>query len=207
MAMADARDRVSLQDCSCATLIEACVRGDDRAKAVLYDRYHALVRTAAARELYRSADTVQVQPEDIVNEIFAQLFANGCNVLARLRNPQAIDAWLMTLTRNRVRSQRRAERSYERISDRASADAMPDAVAESPAEYTSRTERQLLLNECLASLEPQERLIVDLYYIQGLKYAEISDLLHLNINTVASKLKRGKEKLRQSYEERERDGV
>ena len=48
----------------------------------------------------------------------------------------------------------------------------------------------------LDCLDECEKLVVTMYYIDQLKYAEISEVLRMNINTVATCIRRAKEKLR-----------
>ncbi|MDO4678963.1 MAG: sigma-70 family RNA polymerase sigma factor [Blautia sp.] len=54
--------------------------------------------------------------------------------------------------------------------------------------------------EILLKLDEKYRVIVTLYYGQGLSVKEISKLLELNQNTVLTRLSRAREKLRKEYE-------
>lgn len=54
--------------------------------------------------------------------------------------------------------------------------------------------------EVLLKLEEKYRVIVLLYYGQGMTIREISGLLELNQNTVTTRLARAREKLRREYE-------
>jgi RNA polymerase sigma factor (sigma-70 family) len=59
-----------------------------------------------------------------------------------------------------------------------------------------RREAQTELDEKLRALPPVDRLIVELFFMQGLKYCEIAEVTGLNINSVSAKLRRSKQKLR-----------
>lgn len=54
--------------------------------------------------------------------------------------------------------------------------------------------------EILLKLDEKYRVIITLYYGQGLSVKEISKLLELNQNTVLTRLSRAREKLRKEYE-------
>ena len=53
----------------------------------------------------------------------------------------------------------------------------------------------------LAALSGPDCLVLDLYYLHQLKYAEIADVLGHNINTVSARIRRAKTKLRALLEE------
>ena len=72
---------------------------------------------------------------------------------------------------------------------------------EGPEEGALKRETLAVVREGLEALDPKDGLILKLFYIHDLKYAEISDMLGININTVASRMMRAKEKLRKRMPE------
>jgi RNA polymerase sigma-70 factor (ECF subfamily) len=136
---------------------------------------------------------------DICNEIFARLLADDCAPLQRLQKPRAIEAWLMTIAQNHTISYlRRASNrplgdQWQLCEEAETYTAGPDV----PAIQEEQTQR---IACALAMLPAQDRVVLDLFYLQGMKYAEISDIMNLNINTVAARIRRAKVKLRQALD-------
>jgi len=58
-----------------------------------------------------------------------------------------------------------------------------------------RKEKEKRLASLLKMLNPHQRAVIVLREIQGLSYQEISQILKINLNTVRSRLKRGREAL------------
>ena len=52
---------------------------------------------------------------------------------------------------------------------------------------------KILTDECLKSLEPKYREAIVLFYIEGLSYKEISDVMQIPVSTVGVRIKRAKE--------------
>ena len=71
-----------------------------------------------------------------------------------------------------------------------------------PAEDLSETEAQVTgdgtrqFRELIEPLREQDRSIFTLYYVYGLKVKEIASYMEMKENTVATRLKRGREALR-----------
>ena len=138
------------------------------------------------RELYlylRALCASAPLAEDLLQETFLR---------ALLALPEAhtnIRAWLYRVARNLALM---ALRQRERQADLSEEewDAIP---AEGPA--LSPEERELL-QTALAALEEQERRIVVLHAVTGLKHREIAQLLELPLATVLSKYHRALKKLK-----------
>ena len=96
-------------------------------------------------------------------------------------------AWLLTVARNLARSRlRQSGRQIEL--DEEAWNAIPAAVPD--------VEERQLIRGALARLGTEEREIVLLHAVTGLKHREIAQLLELPLSTVLSKYHRGLKKLR-----------
>ena len=185
-----------------ARLVRRCIEGDDAAQAEFYTRFAPLVRRAVLRKLgvVHANPTAFSEVDDISNEIFSRLFANQCASLQRLKNPDSIQAWLMTIAQNHTISYLR------RVANRpsgASWELHEEAaayVAEPPDAPVVQEERAARIADALSTLSAQDRLVLDLFYMQGLEYSEIGEIMGMNINTVAARLRRAKAKLRRALE-------
>ena len=189
-----------LEQESTAELIEACLAGDDTARARFISRYGEFIWRGVARKLaaHSTLPPVYGDVDDVYNEFIARLLADDCRMLRRLRGVRRIDAWLMVAARNhavdyvrRWASRMRGQMLLEREP--------PPAHAEDPAASAIRKERAETTRALVALLGPRDKLVVDLYFMHGLKYSEIAEVTGQNINTVAARLHRAKQKLRRKW--------
>lgn len=184
-----------------AALIAACIAGDPAAKAQFYDTYKVLVQRAVRRKLHRhyAYQGVAEDADDICHEIFERAFSDNCQLMTRIRRPASINAWLMTVAGNHVVTHMR-KHNLRRDASVAAMRERPPEPAASPEESAIDEETRLALQAKVAELPKLDRVIVELYFIQDLKYAEIAEALSLNINTVSARLRRAKAKLRKLLE-------
>lgn len=185
-----------------ALLIHHCVLGDDDAKAKFVTRYADLIRATVRRKLsiLPDRDILEGDYEDICQEIFLRLFAHDCKALQRIEKPASITAWLTTVSQNQVITFLR--RRNVRARTVASAAREEKAIYSPPIEASAD---QMRLRDHINSLSPDERLIIQLYFEDNLRYSDIAQIMNLNINTVSSKLRRAKKKLRDLLTESSND--
>ena len=155
-------------------------RGDRDAFARLYGLTRGAVY-ALALSLLRDAHEAQ----DVAQDAFVKVWEN-----APTYRPQGSPmAWLLTITRNLARSRLRRSGRQASLDDE-EWNAIP-AGPPSP----SPEDRQVL-QESLARLGAEERQIVLLHAVTGLKHREIAQLMELPLSTVLSKYHRGLKKLK-----------
>ncbi|MCQ5129997.1 RNA polymerase sigma factor [Butyricicoccus faecihominis] len=95
-------------------------------------------------------------------------------------------AWIFTITKNAVRMQQR------KLSRETPQDELPETGPPCAADETD----SLALREALTILAEDEREIVLLHAVSGLRHREIADALALPLSTVLSKYSRAMRKLR-----------
>ena len=155
-------------------------RGDRDAFARLYGLTRGAVY-ALALSLLRDAHEAQ----DVAQDAFVKVWEN-----APTYRPQGSPmAWLLTITRNLARSRLRRGGRQVGLEDEEWNAIPADLPAVSP-------EDRQVLQEALARLGEEERRIVLLHAVTGLKHREIAQLLELPLSTVLSKYHRGLKKLR-----------
>lgn len=104
-------------------------------------------------------------------------------------------AWMFTIARNLYRSQLR-------LKDNTPKDSM-DAIENSPAfSYVSDPTDRIVLESALTILSEEERSIILLHAISGLKHREIAHNIGLPLSTTLSKYHRGLKKLRKHLAEK-----
>ncbi len=192
-----------------AELVANCLSGDDQAKARFYIEFSGLVNRAIARRLATmgTASPLRGEIEDIASEVFERLFRDNCSMLLRLHNPSCIHAWLVAVASNYTVDYIRKlnARGYGNVTSCTESSVKyvctKEEAALAPDSALDQQERADRLAHCLAALSEQDRMIVDLFFMQGLKYVQIAEILGLNVNTLSAKLRRAKLKLRGLLEE------
>ena len=189
-------------------LVARCVAGDDAAKAAFIGEYGDLIQRAVAGKLAAlgAQPPIRADVEDIRNDILARLLADDCAMLQRLRAPRSLNAWLVTVARNHVvdylRKWSARMRAQERMirQENRGAHCPAASTARSPAETAMAREAAAQLRQGIDALPAPERLVIELFFTQHLRYAEIADITGESINTVAARLRRAKAKLRRWIE-------
>lgn len=165
-------------------LITRMAQGDKEALASLYETTKAAVYGFALSVL-KDVD----HAEDITQDSFIQLYHSA----GTYRSQGKPMAWIITITRNlalsRLREQSRNLPLAETHLTRLSHNPMVDQ------------EDLLTLDTLLSLLGDQERQIVTLHALTGLKHREISQLLSLPLPTVLSKYHRAIKKLNAAWKE------
>ncbi len=129
--------------------------------------------------------------EDLVQEVMLAVYRRS----AKLRDHQLFRPWVYRIARNALLQHlRRAGRRVELVELDIGA-REPCAAATDPL-YQSR------LAEWMALLDPDERQMMSLRYVEGLEYHEIGALLRVPTGTVQWKVFRAKRKLAAHYDER-----
>jgi len=179
-------------------LIARCISGDDAARAEFINTYDMLLQRAVQRRLsrYNPRGAFASEADDIRHEVYLKLFAQRCKALESVRDARSLDAWLVTVAQNHTASYMRKRLALEQAQD--------ERVGEAEADYRYAPDHTAIQGEvrdrihaALGRLDDKDRLVLQLYYLYNQKYAEIAEALGMNINTVASRLMRAKEKLRE----------
>lgn len=166
--------------------LESCIahiaQGDRDALALLYRQTYAAVYGFALSILKHPQDA-----EDVMQETFIQIW-KAAGSYTGAGKPMA---WIFTVARNlalmRLRQQARC----------AAADVEQFPAAQDPA---LSPEDRLTLWALLDSLDDEERQIVVLHAMSGLKHREIAEMMHFPLGTVLSKYNRALKKLRHAMQ-------
>ena len=157
-----------------------CAAGDQEALAQLYHRARTAVYGLALSYVKNAHDA-----QDITQDTFVQIWDNA----PQYRPKGSPMGWILTIARNLALMKLRQGARNVELEDE-EWNAIP---AES--EGLSLEDRELL-QTALGQLEEQERRVVVLHAVTGLKHREIAALLELPLATVLSKYHRALKKLR-----------
>ena len=175
-----------------AELIRRILEGDDAAFADLVRKYQKRVHALAWRKIgdFHIA-------EDITQEAFLQVYRE----LTTLKDPSQFPGWLYVianrrclawLRKKRIQTQQLEETDITMVESRS----YSRHVAAEQAENAMETKRELVKN-LLAKLKESDRTVLTLYYFGEMTYAEISEFLGVSVNTVATRVHRARERLKQ----------
>ena len=155
--------------------------------AELVDRFSRYVYAIAVQGFRLS----QQDAEDVFQEVFTRVYER----LDSLREDEAIRPWIAQLTRrlciDRLRSKTRES------------DADIDELPEAPAEdVLTAIEDAFDVHEAMAELPQNCRQILDRFFARDESYRTIGDQLGLPAGTIASRISRCLDKLRDTFEGR-----
>lgn len=139
------------------------------------------------------------ESEDIIQEVFISCYQH----LASFRNEADHKTWLIRITINKCKDHRRLwsirNLVYKPLNQIINKNASADT-------RHMKTEASSEVIEQLSKLSPKYREVLILYYYQELTMLEISEVLGISVNTVKSRLLRGKEAMKARLERGELHG-
>lgn len=160
-------------------LLAQVAQGDRTAMEQLYHRTRAAVYAMALSVVKNAHDA-----QDVTQDSFVRIWEEA----GRYRAQGSPMAWILTVTRNLARMRLRSDRKLTYLEEE-----QWNAI---PAEDTEASaEDRAVLQDALAGLSAQERQIVLLHAVTGLKHREIARLLELPLATVLSKYHRARKKM------------
>jgi RNA polymerase sigma-70 factor (ECF subfamily) len=170
-----------------AALVARCRAGDDDAWRELVERFSRYVYAIAVQGFRLG----QQDAEDVFQDVFARVYER----LGSLRDDDAVRPWIAQLTR-RVCIDRLRSGSHE-------SDADIDELPELPAEDDLGViEEAFAVHEAMAELPQNCQQILDRFFARDESYRTIGDTLGLPAGTIASRISRCLDKLRDSFEGR-----
>jgi RNA polymerase sigma factor (sigma-70 family) len=170
-----------------AGLVARCRGGDDEAWRELVERFSRYVYAIAVQGFRLP----QQDAEDIFQEVFARVFER----LDSLREDEAVRPWIAQLTRRLCIDRLRAG---ARQSD-ADLDELPDVPAE---DVLTSLEEAFDVHDAMAELSGNCQQILDRFFAHDESYRTIGDTLGLPAGTIASRISRCLDKLRETFEGR-----
>lgn len=167
------------------TLVQKIAAGDERAFSLFFDHYRPQLYTAAIR--FTKNESIA---EDIVQDVFVRIWNN------RLKLPEIndIEAWVHTITRNRCLSALKKIATEMLVKGNLTSEEQDNI----PVTFNLPEEKRIqqLLREGIRCLTPQQKVVFELYYNEGLTREKIAAKLSLSVETVRIHLRLAKRHLR-----------
>ena len=160
-------------------VVEACQGGDDDAFRVLFETHKDRVYSVALRYAGDSAAAM-----DIAQDTFVKLLSN----IQQFRGDSSFESWLYRMVVNSCLDYHRKRRRFLPLMDEA-LDVFRSSKEGALSEML-REEQAERVQQVVAQLPEEQRIVVVLRYTEGRSYEEIADLLGCRRGTVASRLNR-----------------
>jgi RNA polymerase sigma-70 factor, ECF subfamily len=161
-------------------------------KNLVYHLIHRIVRDRAAHE-----------------EIFQEVFLNVLDSLPRFEGRSKLSTWIASIavhTSYKFIQRTRERERVESFSDWLEGRPEP-GVPSDLQENLERSDVRRRLERYLGELPPRYALPVTLFYLEGMSYREIAEVLEVPLGTVKSHLFRGLKELRKRIEGGENGSV
>jgi RNA polymerase sigma factor (sigma-70 family) len=182
-------------------VLRACRDGEARAWREIVRRYTRLV-LGIARAMGLQADDA--------DEVFQITFSTLYRSLARLRQPDRIEAWLVTASRRATLRLLRDRRRHLRIAERHAAEANGTSAPSADEQIETVRERERAARALRSLAEPCRTLLTALFADRRVPYRELAAQLGLAVGSLGAQRGRCLQRLRRRLlldMAAERDGV
>lgn len=156
-----------------AGLIKRAIEGEAQAGREIVEALHPMVGRLVRGQIRRHADV-----EDVVQEVFLKIFVK----MHQYRGPQPFEHWVSRLSITTCYDWLRRQKARPAVMASDLSDAEREAIerslAENPGEDSNARAELLtgLLDRLVASLKPQEQVVIRLLDIEERPVAEVADL-------------------------------
>ncbi len=170
-------------------LAAACCEGDEEAWREFRRRYFVYIHDFARRFVNDRAAA------DVADQVIADLWQR--QRLAQYDGRSSLKTWLGAVVAHAALNAGKVERRMTSLDDAA---APPRTVAPSPQDEETRRLFATLVRQALAQLEPDDKLLLLLYYEQGLTLEQIEGLFGTSKATLSRRLDRLRRRLREAID-------
>ena len=176
-------------------LIQKVLSGDDEAFTALVRKHQKRVHALAWRK---------VGDFQFAEEITQDVFLRAYKYLSTLKDPSQFSGWLYVITdrlcNNWLQKKKSEIKSLEDVPVIEMQRTSYERYMSEQNEKEAHAHRQELVRNLLAKLPESERTVMTLYYLGEMTAKEIGNFLGVSVNTITSRLSRGRERLRQDEE-------
>lgn len=176
-------DAYKQNDVLCEELLGQIAAGETTALEKLYDLTSASVYGFALSILQNRQDA-----EDVMQDTYIKIYS-GAGSYSAMGKPLA---WILRIVRNqalmKIRKGKKETFQFEEF------------MAEQGEDFSTQSLNKLLLGAAMATLTDEERQIIILHSVSGLKHGEIAELVGIPLSTSLSKYHRALKKLRKIVE-------
>ena len=183
-------------------MIRKAAAGDQNAITELYELTYSSV--------YKTVKSM-IADEDTVLDIVQDSFIKGFQSLDQLDTPENFRAWMKRIATNKAKDYLKKKKPIL-FTDMANEDGeeiefLDERIAHYPELVMDRKETTRLMNEILATLSEDQRLVIGMFYYEEMSVREIAEILGCSENTVKSRLNYGRKKVEVKVRDLEKRGT
>ncbi len=168
------------------TLIWLCQNEDNKAFGEIVERYHVKIINICYRFMGTREDA-----EDVAQEILIKVFNN----IKKLKTPDAFFSWLYKIIINTCKSKLRSPK-YKFIRFMHSLDeSSGNEIVACCSGLSTQKRVEGIIQDAINSLSMKKKVVVVLFYIEGLSCDEIAHITNTKLGTIHSRLGRAREEL------------
>lgn len=178
--------------------------GDTSAMTEIYERYVDKVYRLAYSKLQDHHDA-----QDVTSSVFLKL----CTYLQQFKGNSKLSTWIFAVSSNACIDyirRRKPQDSLDREVAGKEGEPMGRQYADTapgPEEEAENEDFRIYMMRLLQQLPDMQRQILELRFVIGMSYQEISDELGIEMGTVKSRINRAVAGLREAYKRSEMKGV
>ncbi len=169
-------------------IVARVLAGENYLYGVLMDRY--------TERLFRYARKF-LNDQDSIEENVQDVFTKAYESLASFDQNRKFQPWIYRIAHNTFVNVLRAKSRSWIILEWDTLVSLPAGDDPEEAER-DRKEMQEIIEGGLEQLSPKYREILTLYYLDEMSYKDISEVLHVPVNTVGVRIRRAKEALKKN---------
>ncbi len=171
------------QDQQLGKLMTAIARGEQEAFTTFYDQTHRLVFSLALRIL-GNRETA----EEVTTDIYMQVWRQAAQFEA-MRG--TVLSWLMTIARTRSIDRLRSASYLRQETETLDTVVHYAAPGDNPEKMSIYAERSQTVRRALAQLTPEQRMLIEAAYFEGLSQTELAERFALPLGTVKTRVRAG----------------
>jgi len=183
-------------------LVRRCIARDQRAWKEFLARYSSCIYGTIYRILNKYSITEPEIAADVFAQVIEKLLADDCAALRRFSWKSRLSTWLVSITRNKTYDYLRGRMRKPTISlyTPIGEDEELEKILHDGLDLEHTLTVNMTVHEILELLAPKDRLVLKLYYIEGMKEKEIADLLKTTVDAVSARKSRALQKIRNLVE-------
>ncbi|MHC4605980.1 MAG: RNA polymerase sigma factor [Planctomycetota bacterium] len=183
-------------------LIQRCIRGEPAGWELFVEAFGPTIYDAARYTLRRVLGIAQDEDvENVYQGVLLALCDKKCHRLRSFQGRSSFRTWLTSVTTrfslNHVRTEKRKGSLKFLMLD----DNVKDIPDREDLDRMARDEHEALAR-AIDKLAERERLLVKLFYYDGLSYKEIGRILRIPTNSISPMLSRAKDQVRRLMKDR-----
>ena len=174
-------------------LIAGVVKRDRGSFDLFYERYAQIIFNLCVRILKDEAEA-----QDVLQEIFLQIWREAERFDA---SRASVKTWLFTIARSRSLDRYRSRKTVRDRLEEQTEDQLQQIPDRADLQGASVAQQYVL--SALSQLSPEQRLVLELSYYEGLTQEEIAERLKEPLGTIKSRIRAALIKLRSTFSGKE----